>query len=111
MIETYLSFFWEIKFDFSPEKTSNLSRLMILCRTNKQTTFVLSDISTSLGVNLRQLNSNLGSSCALLITHLSNLKFNERNLIFTSGQSELKYQLFLSMLPGPIPFIVFAMSF
>lgn len=72
---------------------------------------VFSDISASLGVSPRQLQSNISSSCVLLITHLSNPTFNERNLIFASGQRELKYQLFLFMLPCPIPFIVFTMSF
>ena len=72
---------------------------------------VFSDISASLGVNPRQLHSNFSSSRALLFTHLSNPTFNERNLIFTSGQRELKYQLFLFMLPCPIPFIVFTVSF
>lgn len=55
---------------------------------------VCSDISTSLGVKPRKVKSHFSSGCALLITHLSNPKFNDRNLMFTSGQEELKYQLF-----------------
>lgn len=80
----------------------------------KKIKLIFLDISTSLRVNPRQVNSNFSSGCAAPITHLSNTKFNERNLIFTSGQRELKNQLKNPpklMLPCPIPLIVFGISF
>lgn len=89
-MKQYLPSFWEIKCDFSVEESIDLFRLMILW---KKIMTIFSDISTSLEVNPRQLSSNFSSSYVLLITHLSYPKFNERNLIFTSGQEELKYQL------------------